>query len=144
MVNIGQPIHAATFIMRMLKWDITLWCNSKNKDNQTLENMITGLESLGNLQTPLNTVLENLADTIADKVIAKIKAEESNKPKYYTRKELCEILHVTNPTVIEMVKRGEIREKKIGGRILYDAAEIDEAVKENKIFRYKRRKNDRF
>ena len=92
--------------------------------------MITGLESLGNLQTPLNTVLENLADTIADKVIAKIKAEESNKPKYYTRKELCEILHVTNPTVIEMVKRGEIREKKIGGRILYDAAEIDEAVKE--------------
>ena len=37
--------------------------------------MITGLESFGNMQTPLNTVLENLADTIADKVIAKIKAE---------------------------------------------------------------------
>ena len=144
MVNIGLPIHATMFIMRMVKWDIILQCNSKNKDNQTLENMITGLESLSNLQTPLNTVLENLADTIADKVIAKIKAEESNKPKYYTRKELCEILHVTNPTVIEMVKRGEIREKKIGGRILYDAAEIDEAVKENKIFRYKRRKSDRF
>jgi len=51
---------------------------------------------------------------------------------------------VTNPTVIEMVKRGEIREKKIGGRILYDAAEIDEAVKEKTVFRYKRRKNDRF
>ena len=43
-----------------------------------------------------------------------------------------------------MVKRGEIREKKIGGRILYDAAEIDEAVKEKTIFRYKRRKHDRF
>ena len=106
--------------------------------------MITGLESLGDMKTSLNTVLENLADTIADKVIAKIKAEDSNKPKYYTRKELCEILHVTNPTVIEMVKRGEIREKKIGGRILYDAAEIDEAVKEKTVFRYKRRRNDRF
>ena len=106
--------------------------------------MITGLESLGNLQTPLNTVLENLADAIAEKVAAKIKAEDSNKPKYYTRKELCEMLHVTNPTVIEMVKRGEIREKKIGGRILYDAAEIDEAVKEKTVFRYKRRRNDRF
>ena len=47
--------------------------------------MITGLESLGNLQTPLNTVLENLADTIADKVIAKIKAEESNKPAGWTK-----------------------------------------------------------
>lgn len=106
--------------------------------------MITGLESLVNMQTPLNAVIENLADTIADKVIAKIKAEEFNMQKYYTRKELCEILHVTNPTVIEMVKRGEIREKKIGGRILYDAAEIDEALKENKIFRYKRRRRGTF
>lgn len=106
--------------------------------------MITGLESLGDMRGQLNTMLENLADAIAEKVAAKIKAEDSNKPKYYTRKELCEILHVTNPTVIEMVKRGEIREKKIGGQILYDAAEIDEAVKEKTIFRYKRRKNDRF
>ena len=106
--------------------------------------MITGLESLGDMRVPLNTVLENLADAIAEKVAARIKAEDSNKPKYYTRKELCEILHVTNPTVIEMVKRGEIREKKIGGRILYDAAEIDEAVKEKTVFRYKRRRNDRF
>ena len=39
------------------------------------------------------------------------------------------ILHMTNPTVIEMVKRGEIYEKKIGGRILYNAPEIDEDVK---------------
>ena len=51
---------------------------------------------------------------------------------------------MTNPTVIEMVKRGEIREKKIGGRILYDATEIDEAVKEKSIFRYKRRKSGGF
>ena len=116
----------------------------KQSINFTLDNMIKGLETLGDIQTPLNVMLENLAETIADKVVARIKEEDSNKPKYYTRKELCKILHVTNPTVIEMVKRGEIREKKIGGRILYDAAEIDEAVKENKIFRYKRRKNDRF
>ncbi len=89
---------------------------------------------MGDMQAPLNTVLENLADAIAEKVATKIKAEDSNKPKYYTRKDLCEILHMTNPTVIEMVKRGEIREKKIRGRILYDAAEIDEAVKEKTIF----------
>lgn len=89
-------------------------------------------------------MLENLAEKIADKVMDRIKEENSSKPKYYTRKELCEILNVSNPTVIEMVKRGEIREKKIGGRILYDAAEIDEAVKEKTIFRYKRRKRGDF
>ena len=116
----------------------------KQSINFAHDNMIKGLESLDDIQTSLNVMLENLAETIADKVMARIKEEDSSKPKYYTRKELCGILHVTNPTVIEMVKRGEIREKKIGGRILYDAAEIDEAVKENKIFRYKRRKSDRF
>ena len=116
----------------------------KQSINFAHDNMIKGLESLDDIQTSLNVMLENLAETIADKVMARIKEEDSSKPKYYTRKELCGILHVTNPTVIEMVKRGEIREKNIGGRILYDAAEIDEAVKENKIFRYKRRKNDRF
>ena len=63
------------------------------------------------------------------KVVPRIKEEKSKKPKYYTRKELYEILHMTNPTVIEMVKRGEIYEKKIGGRILYNAPEIDEVVK---------------
>ena len=89
-------------------------------------------------------MLENLTETIADKVVARIKEEDSSKPRYYTHKELCVILHVTNPTVIEMVKHVEIREKKIGGRILYDATEIDEAVKEKTIFRYKRRKHDGF
>ena len=116
----------------------------KQSINFAYNNMIKGLESLGDIQTSLNVMLENLAETIADKVMARIKEEDSSKPKYYTRKELCDILHVTNPTFIEMVKRGEIREKKIGGRILYDADEIDEAVKENKMFRYKRRKNDIF
>ena len=116
----------------------------KQTINFAHDNMIKGLETLGDIQAPLNVMLENLAETIADKVVARIKEEDSNKPKYYTRKELCEIFHVTNHTFIEMVKRGEIREKKIGGRILYDGAEIDEVVKEKTIFRYKRRKNDKF
>ena len=93
------------------------------------------------IRIPLNSMMENFAEVVADKVVARMKDEETSRPKYYTRKELCEILHVTNPTVIEMVKRGEIRELKIGGRILYDVEEIDAAVKEKKIFRYKRRKD---
>ena len=80
--------------------------------NFALDNMIKGLDTLGDIQTSLNVMLENLAETIADKVMARIKEEDSSKPKYYTRKELCDILHVTNPTVIEMVKRGEYAKRK--------------------------------
>lgn len=84
----------------------------KQSINFTLDNMIKGLETLGDIQIPLNVMLENLAETIADKVMARIKEEDSSKPKYYTRKELCEMLHVTNPTVIEMAHRKKLRGKK--------------------------------
>ena len=103
--------------------------------------MLNGLDILTEIRASLKELMENFAEAVAERVIAKLKAEDSNKPKYYTRKELCEMLHVTTPTVIELVKRGEICEKRIGRRILYDAAEIDKAVQEQKIFRYKRRRN---
>lgn len=96
-------------------------------------------ELSNNLQSSLGVLMQSFAETVADMVMARIKEEEEKKPHYYTRKELCELLHVTAPTVIEMVKRGEIQEKKIGGRVLYDAAAVDAAVKEQKVFRYKRR-----
>lgn len=103
--------------------------------------MLNGVDILNEIRAPLDTLINNLADMVAERVIAMIKAETTNKPKYYTQKELCEMLHVTAPTVIEQVKRGEIREKRIGGRIPYDAVEIDDAVRKQKISRYKRRRN---
>ena len=103
--------------------------------------MLNGLDILNEIHAPLKELMNNFADAVAERVIAKMRAVESDKPRYYTRKELCEMLHVTAPTVIELVKRGEIREKRIGGRILYEATEIDKAVQEQKIFRYKRRRS---
>ena len=90
--------------------------------------MLNRLDILNDIRTPLKELMENFAEAVAERVVAKIKAEDADKPKYYTRKDLCELLHVTTPTVIELAKRGEIYEKRIGGRILYDAAEIDKAV----------------
>ena len=103
--------------------------------------MLNGLGILNELRAPLNVLMNNFVEIVTERVVAKMKAEEADKPKYYTRKDLCEMLHVTTPTVIELAKRGEIREKRIVGRILYDAAEIDKAVREQKIFRYRRRRN---
>ena len=80
--------------------------------------MLNGLDILTEICAPLNELMDNFADAVAERVIVKLKAAEADKPKYYTRKELCEMLHVTTPTIIELVKRGEICEKRIGGRIL--------------------------
>ncbi len=75
--------------------------------------MLNWLNILNEIRAPLDAMINNFAEMVAMRVIAKMKAEEADKPKYYTRKELCEMLHITTPTVIELVKRGEIREKRI-------------------------------
>ena len=77
--------------------------------------MLNGLDILNEICAPLKELMENFAEAVAGRVVAKLKAAEADKPNYYTRKELCEMLHVTTPTVIELVKRGEICEKRIGG-----------------------------
>ena len=45
----------------------------KQSINFALDNMIKGLETLGDIQTPLNVMLENLAETIADKVVQELR-----------------------------------------------------------------------
>ena len=68
--------------------------------------MLNGLDILNEIRAPLKELMDSFADAVAERVITKMRAEESDKPKYYTRKELCELLYVTTPTVIELVKRG--------------------------------------
>lgn len=56
--------------------------------------------------------------------------EEREEPKYYTREQLRDdVLHVTDPTLREYRQKGLIPEPvTIGGRTLYDKAEVREAL----------------
>ena len=83
----------------------------------------------------LNPFLDVLAEKISERVIA---ATLQKEPRYYSRKETAELLRVTLPTLARLTKDGLIAAKRVGSRILYDASSIDDAVKENRIFKYKR------
>ena len=80
-------------------------------------------------------LIDEIVGRVSGEVIAALKAKE---PRYYTRKETAQLIHVTLPTLARLTKDGIITAKKIGSRILYDAEAIDEAVRENKMFKYKR------
>lgn len=56
--------------------------------------------------------------------------EERDEPKYYTREQLRDdILHVSDPTLREYRDKGLIPQPvTIGGRTLYDKAEVREAL----------------
>lgn len=59
---------------------------------------------------------------------------EREEPTYYTREELLEVLHVSDPTLMKYRKKGLIPEPVvIEGRVLYDKAEIRKAIDGNKI-----------
>ncbi|WP_195553183.1 helix-turn-helix domain-containing protein [Bacteroides eggerthii] len=78
-------------------------------------------------------------DVIVDRVTESVLIATAKKePKFYTRKETADLLHVTLPTLAKITNNGLIASKRVGSRILYDADAIDEAVKKQVIFKYRR------
>jgi hypothetical protein len=65
--------------------------------------------------------------------------KERDEPTYYTREELEELLHVTPTTLLSYRKKGLLPEPiRIDGRVLYDKAEVREAMKKNRVGKYNR------
>lgn len=80
-------------------------------------------------------VIDVIVDRVSEKVLS---ATTKKEPKYYTRQETADLLRVTLPTLARLTKDGLIICKRVGSRILYEANAIDEAVKQQVIFKYRR------
>ena len=66
--------------------------------------------------------------------------KERDEPTYYTREEMLQLLHVSDPTLANYRKKGLIPEPvTIKGRVLYDKAKVREALSNNIVgkIRYK-------
>ena len=87
---------------------------------------------------------ELLRPIIVEAVKEAVPKELTRKEKrYYTRQEVCDMLHITPPTFYSYVSLGLIKKVKIEGRTLVDADEFDEAFKEEELVRYKHSKKRR-
>ncbi len=85
--------------------------------------------------TPL---IAGLVDVVAEQVIARISQNEP-EPRYYTAKQVADLLQVPLPTVRKMSQRGDITPlhfPKVRG-IRYEASSIDSAINERRIYKYK-------
>ena len=83
----------------------------------------------------LNPFIDIIVERVSERVLS---ATMKKEPKFYSRKETAQLLHVTLPTLARLTNDGLITAKKVGKRILYEAEAIDAAVKENRMFKYKR------
>lgn len=63
------------------------------------------------------------------------KIKERDEPTYYTREEMLELLHVTDPTLNRYREEGKIPDpvRLAGGKVLYDKAKVHEAIASGKI-----------
>ena len=89
----------------------------------------------------IDQLLDSLAVKVAERVVSALSGPKEREPRYYSRRETARILKMTLPTLARLTKDGLITAKKVGNRILYEAEAIDAAVKENKVFKYKRVNN---
>lgn len=90
-------------------------------------------------QATIMSFFSPFIDEIVNRVSERVLSVTAKKePKFYTRKETADLLHVTLPTLARLTKDGLIVSKRVGSRILYEADAIDEAVKKQVIFKYRR------
>ncbi len=88
------------------------------------------------------TILE-MVKGIIKPIIKEALAEAGTIPppktekRYYTREEVCKLIHVGTTTFYRMANKGLIVTKKIGNRTLVDADELDEAIETRQVYRYK-------
>lgn len=77
-------------------------------------------------------------EAVKDAVSEVLSQTERKEVRYYSRKELAKILGVSLPTISGMVNRGMLHPRRLGKRVLFDSKEIDDALRENKLAKYKR------
>ena len=92
-------------------------------------NSIIRSENAANIQLVVNA--KDLRDLLDGAIsFAKQEIQERDEPTYYTREEMLELLHCTDPTLNKYRSKGIIPEPEtIGGKVLYDKAKVREAIK---------------
>ena len=88
-----------------------------------------------------NVSSEDLKQIISDAVqeqLRQFQPQQNNEIKYLTRKEVAKLLKISLPTLNEYTKTGKIKAKKLGGRVLYRADEIENSLTEIEALKYHR------
>lgn len=76
-------------------------------------------------------------EVVKEAVSEVVSRAEQKEVRYYSRNELAQMLGVSLPTITRMVKQGRITPRRLGKRVLFNSKEIEAALKENKLSKYK-------
>lgn len=75
-----------------------------------------------------------LMDVFVQKVADRVRQlQEEAKPRYYTRKQVADLLHVSLPTVHSMMNEGVLKPEKVGRRVLFAAQAVDDGLRDGSL-----------
>lgn len=83
------------------------------------------------LSIPIPRELFDYIDARISQAVAKAMTGapvEPSKPVYYTRREVCELLKISLPTVDRYIKIGLIKAQRVGTRIVVNSVNLDAAL----------------
>ena len=92
-----------------------------------------------------STSLKDFQTIIGDIIEDKLRQFKPEQPQptngeYATRRDVCERLKISLATLHYYTKDGTLKGYRIGGRVLYKLAEIEQAVKQIETVKYKHRR----
>lgn len=63
---------------------------------------------------------------------------ESKAPKYYSRKDVADLLHISYPTLHGLMNKNAIKFIKVGKKTLFPQAELDAMIASGELRKYRR------
>ena len=87
-----------------------------------------------------NVTAEEFTETLRSVLreeLALINSKET-APRFLSRQEVATLLKISLPTLNEYTRTGIIKGSRVGSRVLYDEAQIREAVKDIPTLKYRR------
>ena len=66
--------------------------------------------------------------------------EKPEEEGFYSRDEICSLLHIAYPTLWRIEKSGLLKSQKVGRKNFYSKAEVNQLMKSGKLAKYSHRK----
>ena len=85
-------------------------------------------------------IYEVVSECFDDKINHSFVGGKPEEEGFYDCDEICELLHITYPTLWRIEKTGILKSQKVGRKNLYPKKEVNLLIKSGKLAKYNHRK----
>lgn len=81
-------------------------------------------------------VYDAVSKCLDEKITDSLLNNKDEDEGFYDRDEICELLHISYPSLWRIEKSGILKSQKVGRKNLYSKAEVNQLMKSGKLAKY--------